>query len=72
MPKYKAEWSDGEIVVPLKYRVEGDGVITDFEPEPLKTRLYGAAYLAHVNFRNALDGCLTTIPTRVKVLHVIE
>lgn len=73
--KYEANWSNGEVQIPLSYAVEGGGkfdIITDFEPEALKDQLCGQALLAHKNFQNLLKQVLVRFPTNVTVTRLIN
>jgi len=63
--KYEGEWSNGEIRMPVSFTVEDDGRVVDISPADLSEKLYGAAYVAHVNYQNLLRGCLMRIPNSI-------
>jgi len=63
MDSYVAQWSNGEIIIPLEFSVDEEGAVVEFHPELLKSELTGAAHKAHINFQSLLRQVTSDRPT---------
>ena len=75
MDSYVAQWSNGEIVIPLEFSIDEQGAVVDFKPELLRSELTGAAHKAHINFQSLLRQVtsertpLVHLPSSVQILY---
>lgn len=65
MDSYVAQWSNGEIIIPLEFSVDEQGAVAELHPELLKSELSGAALKAHINFQSLLRQVTSDRPTLV-------
>lgn len=63
---YKGDWSNGEVKVPVEFDVDERGAIYNFNPPALEEELYGAAYVAVVNWQNQFRKDAMRIPNSIE------